>query len=497
MTLSKISSEIKPSLQELVDEHAFFGMNNRDIESHIRLQHKDTLTDLGVWLIPPPSKFARELRSRINAQDPSAFEQVREIMERRGSLVLSSNAKASPALSHDNQDKEWTPPSKESMQDIANELGNEMGIEGGLTAQVFDTEEESWEKSFSAYLSSIYVGAGPTFLDRYIQGLGRLMIRSSQGSVTPFSTPFEAARHAIKSSQIRVDQKGGTVSQMAISQSVNDVKNEVGFIASALAPWMISNEKTESIQIDSDLLEIFLEAKPLSNAVWKNEICKKPFHIDIQQKKQGERNVSAIFCTPSADGSSFSYMAVVEWIGQGYESFIFRGADSSDFRVMHPGEKLPEDFPPEVYGSIADQIEHIVGMAYMHYKNLIAQGGRLALLDSFTAIATANVRTFSKKDRKRDRLRERTHSYFRVVKITTPADRFGQVGIRRNSWSLDHLVTVSGHFRWQPYGLGLSRLKLIWINAYDKGNIEGGRHRPGSNPTIFDLRNIAGSMSKE
>jgi len=72
-----------------------------------------------------------------------------------------------------------------------------------------------------------------------------------------------------------------------------------------------------------------------------------------------------------------------------------------------------------------------------------------------------------------------------VLRLDIPSDRFGFTGQVGRSWSLDHLITVNGHFRWQPHGSGRQQYKLIWIDAYEKG--QGSRHRPDTNPVLATI----------
>ena len=47
-----------------------------------------------------------------------------------------------------------------------------------------------------------------------------------------------------------------------------------------------------------------------------------------------------------------------------------------------------------------------------------------------------------------------------------PLDLEHEYKILRNKFA--HIVGVSGHFRWQPYGMGRSKIKLIFINPHER-----------------------------
>lgn len=83
-------------------------------------------------------------------------------------------------------------------------------------------------------------------------------------------------------------------------------------------------------------------------------------------------------------------------------------------------------------------------------------------------VATGDLAGLSAK---KQQARQKTHSLFRIVRLSSPPDRFGRPAAERGTgtWHLDHRVRVRGHFRWQPHGPGLRLRRLQWIAAHYRG----------------------------
>jgi hypothetical protein len=72
------------------------------------------------------------------------------------------------------------------------------------------------------------------------------------------------------------------------------------------------------------------------------------------------------------------------------------------------------------------------------------------------------------KDKKR-RARRKTHTVFSVHRLSRRASSSlpsADIG----AWTLDHVVEVRGHFRWQAHGPQRRLRKLIWIDAHERGS---------------------------
>jgi hypothetical protein len=85
-------------------------------------------------------------------------------------------------------------------------------------------------------------------------------------------------------------------------------------------------------------------------------------------------------------------------------------------------------------------------------------------------VSNASLAVLKPKKRK---ARQKTHSLFAVRTLSRNA-AVNLPGARSDaaSWTLDHVIEVSGHFRWQPHGPGGALRKLIWIEEYERGTGE-------------------------
>lgn len=454
------------TIQELVDDHARMGYPDHQIRLHLR----DNKTGHGISvdiLIPPPSKSAQKARSLFLKTG---------VVSQKGlskrTRIISGNSRGSAASS--TAVSVAKVPGKTS-QEAANEIAKEYNLSQSPDVNAFEIYEKSVLESVSVYFARIHRVAGKTLLDRIIHGSAAVLRELFYVSGSNFE---------IFQENIIIHKQEGKFKESMLSGDFAEEWNIFQAIDVSLYPWFKPESNTINIQIDAELAEIFLAGKaPIAND-WMIEGVKKPIYIDIHEGVYGKRVVSGIFCRPDPKHETFSYMAVVEWIGQGFEGFLFGEiGDSKNAIIMLPrdedeDEDMSQELIDSIYDPLAEQIEKIVSMAVMYY-----QTKKDSFKDADYIVTTSRNENPSKK--KKEKNKEKTHSYFRVVEMKTPSDRFGFTGKTGNSWSLDHLVSVSGHFRWQPFGPSSGQRKLIWINAYNKG--EGVRHRPESNPTLVRL----------
>lgn len=72
----------------------------------------------------------------------------------------------------------------------------------------------------------------------------------------------------------------------------------------------------------------------------------------------------------------------------------------------------------------------------------------------------------------KQRAKQKTHSLFRVTRLSSPPGAFGHTAETRESgaaWRLDHRVRVRTHFRWQACGKGWKEHRLRVIAAHERG----------------------------
>lgn len=455
----------KRELQDMVDDHARLGYQDGQIRAHLREKHGVLPTEV----IPPPTKAAQRARERFFATGI-----VDDAGMKMSTIIRPSEQTSRQALVDDRAPLPSLDLSQEWLQKIMDDVADKQDI-SPPPVQITELRERTWRDSDVAFFSTVYRGTGPTLLDRMIHGFAVIYRELGFKSGSNFEVFRE--RIASKAGKKKFDPamlSGDLLKDWNIHKAI-DV---------SLYPWFKDGCETANIQIDAEMAEIFLAGKaPISNS-WLKDFLAKPVYIDIREKTCGQRTISGIFCRPAPTQGTFSYMAVVEWIGQGYEAFIFGEYGKPKQAVlMYPGDADDEGMTGEaidaIYDPITLQVEKIVSMAYMYCRTKMGVGPSLNSLTSMPRGIGAS------SNEKKERNKEKTHSYFRVLRLEVPPDRFGFTGRIGKSWSLDHLVSVTGHFRWQPYGSGKNLRKLIWIDAYEKG--QGVRHRPADNPVLLHV----------
>lgn len=319
-------------------------------------------------------------------------------------------------------------------------------------------------------LEDMYVSAGPTMLDRLIHGnaafVGLHLIPAlTKGSDYETTLAFVEDKIAEK--------------QLISTKPYEEIEHICEALDMAMLPWIKPKGPTKNIQIDVSLAESFAKGVLPKNQGWVAELCQQPFYVDIDGALAGERHISAIFCEPNAAKDGFKWSAVVEWGKRGYEAVVVGLFGKSDlalalFNDAGMSEQQRLDASEALYAEIAQDAEKIVAMSWMYRKSLLAKGTALQALPK---VAVQNKGPVKKK---KAIGRAKTHSYFVVQKIENPKE-IVKVGASKK-WSLDHVVGVSGHLRWQPCGKGLMQVKLIWIDAYEKGS--GAQVRPFPPPVL-------------
>lgn len=457
LNIKEYDSNSENYLQTLVDDHARLGMNNAQIREHLydSGQHNPGHGIPKTQTIPPPTKAARKARENLFKTGPRSFEPKQKDLIAKPKLIIS----------------------QEIAQSQLNDFCANHGIPG-VTVKYNELRQDRWSDSTSAYLSTIYRATGQTLLDRIIHGCAGIFKELKFGP----GSNYEIFKECISN-------RSAYFKDSKTSKDLIEEWNIAKAIDTYLYPWFNGSETT-NIQIDAEMAQIFLAGKPPSSSVWMQQFIEKPIYIDIKEKTYGQRTLSGIFCHPIPSLGTFTYMATIEWVGQGYEAFIFGDyGNPKEALIMLASDddedesRLTQQIIDSIYDPLVEQIEKIVAMASMYYQTQLDAKNPITSLNRFQHTGNKAISDLEKN--KKERNKEKTHSYFHIMRLETPANRFGFVGPLCKSWSLDHLISVAGHFRWQPYGSGNSLLKLIWIDNYEKG--QGERHRPENNPTLFKI----------
>lgn len=440
------TATVKPSLQQLVDDHARAGLPNDEINPHLREAH-DVAADV---LIPPPTRAAQRARERDSAGPRIMINNETQTID----IVIPPGSDKTPEFY------------RESFKQTLIELGH--STPENADSQMVMTTSAKPALAGLPY-ERMYQPSGPTLLDRVVHGFSQWFHQAHPDEA--HGSNFEIYRRVVNKFHARAGY--------SLDFRCNDAPYKM--LHAAMHPWFQDNCRTKNIQIDSDFAEILFNINPPAEKAWIGDLTQQPFYLDIQEHWHGERSISGIFCTPTPDGKGFTFSIVVEWAKQGFESIIsgqYPLDDSNPCIIM----AFSEDTPPpeavdELYGELILDALHILSTSSMYLKSQENNG---VSLQTLSKSETSAGRSSAKK---KQRNKGKTHSYFIVKRMEMPTDRFGQKGpIEKGRWSLDHIVNVSGHLRWQACGPNRSQHKLIWIDSYEKG--EGSHVRPEISPIL-------------
>jgi hypothetical protein len=143
------------------------------------------------------------------------------------------------------------------------------------------------------------------------------------------------------------------------------------------------------------------------------------------------------------DDYNYIYMEFVKSAVDNYQtthlSCAVQQISKADRVIFHIGDRYREHYGSEAPHHIISQLVYLVGFL------------------KFCEIETKVLKP-------KEKLREKGVRYFNETK--------SNIEILDSTWFTNLVVSgsfnVEGHFRWQPYGPGLSMKKLIWINEFKK-----------------------------
>jgi len=138
-------------------------------------------------------------------------------------------------------------------------------------------------------------------------------------------------------------------------------------------------------------------------------------------------------------------------------------------RMMH---LLGEDREGE-FRSWHEQISDLVKLAILYWFSETTRSGGMRFQE-IPHIPEKDLLKTSRRDKQRSKLHNA--SLFKIVKLTSPKDRFGRTDQElkpRDGWTLGVRTTVRGHFRWQACGSKWSEHKLIYIASHERGPQDG------------------------
>lgn len=428
--MSKTAEEI----QYLVDEHALFGMTHLEIKLHLIKDHGLPIDTR----IPPVSKRAsKDIQAFLKTGKPPKWLNKNEII-----------TNVNPAKT----DKKNTI----SDGDLEEIMSRVTIAEKSFT---FDDIEKN---------KNVYQSQHPTSFDRWFFTQAEKLSREldvnvdfsnllSSIGIPPSFSSYQKFEGFVKRGAIHIG--------MSLSDIYKKFPAEVEHIF--FSQWF-GKQKTFNMQIDAnDCEEILASEQAYRRPEWYGYASKQPVYIDIKFDVSNCRYISGIASVPLPNGK-IRYICLIEW-----KNIDLQGT------IQWEDEDLSED---EIFiqlhsDSIADG-----GVTVREYQEAAALSIRLyrsclnlryfdqMILKSKLPILSRVESENSKKDKKNRK--KSIFSFNENVLRDNFFKRTINAAANKIGWKLDHIVGVKGHFRNQPYGPGLKKTKIIWINPYTKGSGE-------------------------
>ena len=467
----------KHSIQDLVDEHARIGMDDKSIRDHLMTCH-----NVEEFFISPPTKNAKK--------DRNYFYKTGRVREDK--LIFSKTIRSSKEnINIENKDNSIAPPlSFKDMEERAKQFEKNMQAKGiSVTAKLYDIDPDDVD------INDFYVHTGKTFLDRVINILHKMLLYEdvSQDRILSNNFNTDASRLTVfELCRLFADEIIENDTEISYDECLDDTIPEQVIIGKIISPWVSSeNKTTHNLSIDKELWSLFISGDEPKKINY-DDLFTCPVFLDVRNNKcAGDWEISAVIAKPMEDGNIF-FSAFCEWRGVGFESLVVWETNKESKERTEPivfffwhsevldsqsqAHEILKEKICQFYDDIPKKCEQVVVMSLMYEKELTTH-------EYFPAVSTKRIKDLSPK---KQSSKQKTHSLFKVRKINAPFNKFGMSEDNINrSWSLDHIVFVEGHFRWQPYGENKSKRKLIWIEPYRKG--KDWQHHSENRPEIRKL----------
>lgn len=435
-------------VQYLVDEHYFFGMGANEIKRHLYDKHYIKSTQF------------------IPSVSDEAVLQVRRFNE----------GGAYPSYLREKPD--FTPINEISTDDPNTFLHSRSDRNELTLRERFLSGEELGASGFAEL---VYSTVGPTYIDRFMNGLN-VLFNGPEYSASSYEFVYEFI------DGIKDDPSlNGFQSAKHLSLMRND--KWVEFMFRMISPWLSKSAmKSTNIQLDSQTSQMLLEANS-DNKIKLPKLNDELFFIDIKQEVPEQRYISAIACEPTYSETTGKYELaisfIVEWKSIAFESISTiiikeEHLDNLDEHIACVGPLSNVDVRDiEVLGykTIVENVISLVAAAW----NLNANNKTQTIIQE---LPKSTDKLFASMSKKKNKIKKRFKeaSFFKFNAIHSS----GQPKGKGASWSLNHLITVNGHYRLQPCGKGNKDTKLIWIDKYEKG--VGSEIRPGTGHSMAKIK---------
>lgn len=174
-----------------------------------------------------------------------------------------------------------------------------------------------------------------------------------------------------------------------------------------------------------------------------------------------EQSIRAVFVQPTRRENSWMVVAMLTngrnnamtgrygWVTDGISGLVSPGTSV--------GSSIEDALPPEsVATSVMEMVKLVLLYAMSHQE------------ESPEYLPRTTPSELLKLKPKKKKAKQKTHTLFSVRRLY-PRKRDSLPPSREGKWTLNHVVEVEGHFKWQAYGKGLKKRKLIYIDPYERG----------------------------
>ncbi len=129
---------------------------------------------------------------------------------------------------------------------------------------------------------------------------------------------------------------------------------------------------------------------------------------------------------------------------------------------------IQSTYIPVNRGAFLAKAKTLAQLAILHFDSKRQQGHEFVERAKYPKEEDSPGR----KNKKKQGRRNLKYSLFRSIDLDYRGDYRGASSGERVRKPFEHRFQVRGHFRWQAYGKQYSKHKLIWIDAFEKGEGE-------------------------
>lgn len=306
-----------------------------------------------------------------------------------------------------------------------------------------------------------------TWLDWYVDGAREKLEAESHLSIFPNVKSDKEAMFIMTMAAMEKATEVRDKGEERVSESFLALHLMYGAIAAFTVPDKLKahlSGKTfmppKALSISPSLAQDLAQADAPETRDWEGPCQRHTWYFDIPHRALmvGSVQIRAIFTQPVEQLGSTSGVLILTQPGSneiaGRFTWMILGG------VEHQSGGL-SDLEVDKK-SLIQSAENFIKLVWLY---------RLQVeMDSRPVYLPAVNESFVHLSRKKQKAKQKTHSMFKVLALSSPANRFGRERVPpKGQWILDYRTSVRPHFRWQPYGPRSQLRKLIWIERHYRG----------------------------